>query len=238
MDKSTCEDFDIGFSPNANFGEEDSEGLVSTREGLQNDVKRHEDTGTTGGDESFDEGLVKYPRTVQLGDTLPGPVTVPVVSNKPSSRDSRRARAPKSKFKGTNKPLPEAVPFVKEHWRKGGSRPSCYAALPYCVEKRCDVCNKEGKTRCQRCKQKTYCSLECKNVSDEEHLMECPIESVLTLDSVYESESECEDHCEVHLLALTEKIEDQGPVNPYDLHKIEQLFLRVEAQEENRETVY
>ena len=106
------------------------------------------------------------------------------------------------------------------------------------MERRCDICSEEGKTQCQRCRQKTYCSLKCKNASDEEHLLECPIESVLTLDSIHESESVCGDHCEVHLLALTEKIDDRGSVNPYDLHKIEQLFLRVEAQEENRETVY
>ena len=112
MLNDASEDFDIGFSPNTNFGEEGSEGLSSTGEGLQNDVDGHVGTGTTGGDESFDEGLVKHSRTVQLGDTLPGPVTVPIGSNNPPSRDSRRARAPKSKFKGTDKPLPEAVPFV------------------------------------------------------------------------------------------------------------------------------
>ena len=189
MLNDASEDFDIDFSPNINFGEEGSEGLFSTGEGLQNNLDGHVVTGTTGEDESFDEDQVKHSGIVKLGDALLSPVTGPIDSDKPPSRDSRRARAPKSKFKGTDKPLPETVPFVKEHWRKDGSLPSCYTILPYCVERRCDICNKEGKTRCQRCKQKTYCSLECKNASDEEHLIECPIESVLTLDSIHGSES-------------------------------------------------
>ena len=121
-------DAGVGTLLGGGLGDSDGEGLMddaseddSEQEAMLNDAAEDFDIGfrtyANFGEENPEGSIAEQDSQNNMG----GQIEVPTGSNRLPVQGSRRVRAPRSKFKGKNKPLPEAIPFVKGHWRKDGS---------------------------------------------------------------------------------------------------------------------
>ena len=149
--------------------------------------------------------------------------------------------APKSKMKQKEMKPPEITPYSKVHWRNQDSHPPLPSVL---VSDKggilCSLCPRLSRLSCLSCNKSHYCSVKCKRDDESSHFDLCTHESQVVPEStptILPAPSECSEGCEYHVNSLSLDLEGDHP-NPYNLHRLEQMFLKIEAMENSREKVF
>ena len=136
---------------------------------------------------------------------------------------------------------PEAKPYLKEHWRVQGNHPPLPSvSVSDKGRVKCNLCPEFSRFSCLFCNERHYCSVKCKRDDESSHLDLCVPESQDVPEPVPAlvlATSECSADCEYHVNSLSLDLEGDHP-NPYNLHRLEQMFLKIEAMENNREKVF